>query len=124
MNSNELRSISSRCNHVPELRLIPPGTLLRICSLKLQKRGARGKRGGVSKDTQLPRNGCNVDSLIQIKCLKTHPSRNKLNLNIGMVNVRSLKNKSTAVNDYIRSNDMDLFVLTQTWLKNLEFDNT
>ena len=60
--SRELRSIRSTVNHNPELKLIPWTTLLRIRSLKLQKRRKRGTRAGVTKEATLPSNNVNNNS--------------------------------------------------------------
>ena len=60
--SRELRSIKSTVNHNPELKLIPWTTLLRIRSLKLQKRRKRGTQAGVTKEATLPSNNVNNNS--------------------------------------------------------------
>ena len=76
--SRELQSIRSTVNHNPELKLIPWTTLLRIRSLKLQKRRKR------------------------IKTQPMYPSKNKLNLYISTGNMRSIKNKVSTVDEYIK----------------------
>ena len=82
---------------------MPWSTLLRIRSLKLQKRRKRGTGAGVTKEATLPRNNVNNNSPnIKIKIQPMHPSQNKLNLYISTGNVRSIKNKVSTVDEYIQ----------------------
>ena len=123
--SRELQSIRSTVNHNPELKLMPWSTLLRIRSLKLQKRRKRGTRAGVTKEATLPRNNVNNNSPnIKIKIQPMHPSKNKLNLYILTGNVRSIKNKVSTVDEYIQKENFDAVILTETWIKNSEHDKS
>ena len=123
--SRELRSIRSTVNHNPELKLMPWSTLLRIRSLKLQKRRKRGTRAGVTKEAILPRNNVNNNSPnIKIKIQPMHPSKNKLNLYISTGNVRSIKNKVSTVDEYIQKENFDAVILTETWIKNSDHDKS
>ena len=123
--SRELRSIRSTVNHNPELKLMPWSTLLRIRSLKLQKRRKRGTQVGVTKEATLPRNNVNNNSPnIKIKIQPMHPSKNKLNLYISTGNVRSIKNKVSTVDEYIQKENFDAVILTETWIKNSDYDKS
>lgn len=71
----------------------------------------RGKRGGRPRSLSLSVNNVNNRS--------PKPSTNVKNLiHFCLLNARSLNNKSLAVNDYIVERDLDIFAITETWLKN------
>ena len=111
--NSELRTIRSLCNKDPRLETIPPSTLLRIRSLKIQKKCKRGSRAGVVKESKVVSNGVNNNKLVKIKL---HPTQNLLNLHIGTANMRSIRNKSTILHDYLIDQRLDAFLVTKTWL--------
>ena len=48
----------------------------------------------------------------------------KLEVKLGVMNVRSVRNKLDYVFDHIFDNDLDIVALTKTWLSNEENNNT
>ena len=68
-----------------------------------------------SDNSHRPRqNGCNLDNLTVV------PTSNHPKLNVGLLNARSVCNKATTLNEYITDNNLDVFALTETWLKSAD----
>ena len=99
--------------------------MLRIRSLKLQTRRKRGTQAGVTKEATSPSKNVNNSSPnIKIKTQPMHPSKNKLNLYILTGNMRSIKNKVSTVDEYIKKENFDAVILTKTWIKNNDHDKS
>ena len=63
-----------------------------------------------------------VNNLVKIKLKGIHPTWNLLNLHIETANMRSIRNKSTILHDYLIDQRLDAFLVTETWLKNIDSD--
>ena len=67
--------------------------------------------------------GVNVNNLI---CIRPDPSRSKLStvvpLDFCLLNSRSICNKSRLINDFIAEHNIDLFALSETWLRGDDSD--
>ena len=96
-----------------------------ICkeSLTLRSIKRRGCRAGVrSRKQQNPRYA-DLSNLINIKT-STKSVSNYLEVKIATANVQSIKNKDLILHQHICDNEIDLCVLTETWLGNKQNDNT
>lgn len=62
--------------------------------------------------------GCNVHNLVTLApaCSVRHKAGHDKPLHVTCLNVRSVKNKTLAISDYIVSEDIDVLALTETWL--------
>ena len=49
--------------------------------------------------------------------LNPGPSQPPQNINLGFTNIRSIKNKSEALNHYINGHNIGIFAVTETWLR-------
>ena len=59
------------------------------------------------------------DKLFRGKKLVFEP-KNRHKLNFSLLNVRSVRNKTNILRDYITDNFIDIFCLTETWLNEKE----
>ena len=127
--TNELKFIRSECQKDPQSKIIPFPTLQCIRSLEIQRRRKRGRRGGVTKET-IKNSNHNEDNLITLDTTIHNPfhlTSNEindvgLNLKIGTGNLQSLKGKAIALQDFLIDSKTDVFMVTETWLKDTDRD--
>ena len=86
----ELRCIRSRCQKVPQLKMIKISTQMRVCELGIQRRRHRGHHGHVVREAILTIN-MNINNIITVATLVKCNIEPKLCL--GTANVQSIKNK-------------------------------
>ena len=69
-----------------------------------------------------PQKGTVFSNLVQIPLQKASSNQisNTKELCLGLVNARSVRNKTSVITDYVTENDLDLCLLTETWLTNLD----
>ena len=67
-----------------------------------------------SRENAKSENKCNSSNLSKIKTSSNDGSNTALSL--VTLNTRSVKNKTTSVCDFLTSNNVDIFALTETWL--------
>ena len=85
---------------------LPENVWKDICSLGIAKRQShRGKRAGRRKQRRIPVH------------TTTRSSISRQNAEFCLWNARSLRNKAQRTCDYILEHDIDIFVITETWLK-------
>ena len=119
MSREDIINIGLRCNttysDISSLRR------LGICSTATH-RGCRGSGHKkpisaisdyiANDNSHRPRqHGCNIANLTAV------PTSNQPMLRVGHLNVRSVCNKALTLCEYIKDNDLDVFGLTETWLK-------
>uniref|UniRef100_A0A3Q3FGG3 Serpin domain-containing protein n=1 Tax=Labrus bergylta TaxID=56723 RepID=A0A3Q3FGG3_9LABR len=64
-----------------------------------------------------PVNYCNHSNLTQVRLQPLpQPTFNCTSANFGLLNIRSLNNKSFICLDFINHNNLDFFIVTETWL--------
>ena len=101
-------------------------TCLRIRRLGISnKYRFRGCRAGKRVRSRRERNMVNHDNLVNIRLVKNSiilKSLAKDHIHIGLVNVRSVKNKDTLLADYLTYHNMDAVIITESWLKETEED--
>ena len=86
----ELRQIRSRCQKVPQLKMIKISTQIRVCELGIQRRRCRGHHGGVVREAIFPINR-NITNLITV--LTSVKCNIESELCLWNANVQSIKNK-------------------------------
>ena len=60
--------------------------------------------------------GINVENLIHVQRSKL-PARSAKNLKISLVNTCSIRNKTTDISEYVVNSNIDVCLMTETWLK-------
>ena len=127
--SSELRRIRCWMNKSPGHIVLPPSTVMRIWSHKLQCKTRKKHCGGVRR-VQLPGNGVNIDNTIPVVMVAFHDGAEGLKgwiklkrIKMGMANARSIKSKKLLISGLIKEKDLDLFLVTETWLKSESNDN-
>ena len=126
---NDLKFIRSECQKDPQSKIIPWPALQCIRSLGIQRRRQRGRRGGVTKKAFINSNH-NVKNLITLDRSIQNPlhltpnelNDSGLNLKIGTGNLQSLKGKAITLHDCLIDSKTDVFVATETWLKDIDRD--
>ncbi|XP_078000678.1 uncharacterized protein LOC144453296 [Glandiceps talaboti] len=105
------------------LALRSPGEISRKLSHTLKEIGIlkhyRGKRAGVKQRCR-PwdiNNGLRFANLRYPKITKCHHKKMPKSITLGLVNVRSIKNKCQIFQDYLVQNSIDICVITETWLR-------
>ena len=91
-------------------------------SLKIAKRRKWARRGGIARDTS----GCHQPSSIIIVLTLAFDDLDykftKKLLNIGLGNLTSVKGKEMILQEYLDSTKNEAFIITETWLKDNDFD--
>ena len=118
-----LLEIGERAKHRKTLRFLPTDVVLKIQKLKIQRKRRRGRGGGheqrrrkMMMEYKLVRK---VDhaNLIHVQIDRDrHVKTRQVNLVLGLANVRSVKNKDVWIKQILVEEDIDLCVLTETWL--------
>ena len=117
-------SVLRAVNHAGQNKQVLPFRLVRtICALKINKnrRKTRTWKPGSSKYRL---RGINCSNLIEITTafeeLKFfHTSK----VQLGLINVQSMKNKEITLLDHITENDLDFLIITKTWLTDSTADS-
>ena len=119
--SMELKCLRDIVFHNSCYNILPTKICKRIIDLKIYKK--RRCRAGVrSRKQQNPRYA-DLSNLINIK-ISTKSVSNYLEVQIAMANVHSVNNKDLILHQHICNNEIDLCVLTETWVGNKQNDNT
>ena len=66
----------------------------------------------------------NIDNLVIINCNDwgSNRDRNSDNMLIALVNAQSLRSKELLLHDYIKEDNIDICIVTETWIQNTEED--
>ena len=120
--SMDLKYLKDIVYHNSCYKTLPNQICRRIIDLKINKKRRRGCRAGArSRKQQNPRYA-NLLNLINIKT-STKRVSNYLDVKIATANVQSIRNKDLILHQHIGDNEIDLCVLTETWLGNKQNDN-
>ena len=114
---SELRAIKDQKKHDKRFKTLPFGAIRWIRELQINRR--RQKTSIKSQPKQL---GVNHNNLIHIRPTNTESQFYTSNLNIAMVNVRSLKICEQQVLNEIIKGNIDVLVITETWLSDIQDD--
>ena len=121
-NKSMLYSIVDKVRSDPRYKVINYRTCNNISKLKLNRRGCRG---GVRMKSHLdimhPKSS-NKDNLISINIEQHVVIPNHHSLCICLANIQSIKNKQLILHQYLVENNIDMCVLTKTWLKDTKAD--
>ena len=126
-NHNKLYSIVRKVGKDQRYKLIDRSACTRIKKLHLNQ---RGKRGGKRLKHHIHRlglipEGMNSSNLIHIEMDTKQSMRGlKLNLTLSLLNAQSIKNKELLLHGQLIHHDVDICILTETWLSENDSDRT
>ena len=101
---------------------LPLGTVGSVRELKLKRR-KRGSRGGINKPVVLKKpTGVVKKNLRTLPFVSNKASRHNSKLTFLLLNTQSLRNKDHALSQYMRSEAIDIAIVTETWLTNSDRD--
>ena len=111
----ELLALKDRTLH-HRIYTLSPATCVNIRTYRIQKRKFRRKRGGRRKNIR-PQS-YNPRNVIKIKLHHKNSFKNVCeNVKLATINTQSLKPKSAMLWNYIIDENIDISVLTETWLQ-------
>jgi exonuclease III len=115
----ELLDIRESTKHSRLLRIMTPQVMynIRVCRINRRKT-RRWKRGGMKQKRKVldEKRGINMDNLISIGINDRDVSNKNQNFRIGLINARSVKNKEILLMNEIKESNIDICVVTETWL--------
>ena len=121
-NIAKLYSIANEVRSDQRYKVINSITCYNIRKLKLNRRGCRG---GVRMKSHLdiihPKSSDN-DNLIIINTEWQEITHNHCSLCICLANIQSIKNKQLILHQYLVENNINMCVLTETWLSDTDSD--
>ena len=111
-NSKTLRQIHEIAEHDARYKILNFGTIRRVCELGIYRKKYRLK----PRKPLIPQQGSNTKNLIHIKPQQAmSPSSTKL-VKIATGNLQSLKNEEQSLLHQLIEQDIDIMVVTETWL--------
>ena len=118
----ELIGIANKCKQDNRYKILNKETGVKIRNYRLNR---RYKRGGKRLNTAYRKliqqhNTLNIDNLISISCndLGFNSDRNSDNMLIVLVNAQSLRSKDLLLYEYIKEDNIDICIVTETWIQN------
>ena len=124
----ELRGVRSLMNKNPGTFILPPSTVSRVISLKIQRKMRKKHCGGVGR-VQLLGNCVYTNNLRAVTTISFHDkaqefeNRNSKWIKCTLANLRSLKSKELEVFNYVLVEKIDLMLLVETWLRENDGDD-
>ena len=122
----ELIGIASKCRQDNRYRILNRETCVKIRNFRLNRRYKRGgKRLNIAYRKSIQQhNTLNIDNLVSINCNDwgSDSDRNSDNMLIVLVNAQSLRGKELLLHDYIKEDDIDICIVTESWIQNREED--
>ena len=113
----QLMTIKTRVEHDKSLRRLPFEAIRTIKHLKINKRRIR-----LSKSWSKLSRKINLNNLQQVQIDPELPDLSSKNVKLATVNIRSLKSKSDYLMEILNREQIDILVITESWLKNTEED--
>ena len=121
--SQDLLWIRETVNHSKALSQLSPATVFNVRLNSLEKKNTRrSKRGGKVNSVRPNKSKLLVNSACRknLIYINTQEEANLKSsgkwINFGLLNVRSIKNKSVVLHDFILDNKLDFLAVTETWL--------
>ena len=104
-----------------QFSVLDPSTVKIIRRLRLNK---QGHRGGKRKKSHWRQIGVNDNMLVPVPITKKIPLRDKKNTHIwiSLLNAQSIWDKGRAIVNYLLSNNINMAILTESWLQNTAED--
>ena len=115
-------SLADKVRSDPGYKVFNYKTCNNIRKLKLNRRGCRGGLRMKSHLDIIHPISPNKDNLISINTEPQEVIPNHHSLCICLANIQSVKNKQLILHQYLVENNIDLCVLTETWLRDTEAD--
>ena len=124
---DELYRIGRRVGMDSRYKQLDRSACITIRKLRLNRRGKRGGRRLKSHTHSLGliSDGVNSANLTRIKMETTHSMiDSKFKLTMSLLNAQSIKNKELILHGQLIHHDVDICVLTETWLSDSDLDRT
>ena len=122
----ELIGIANKSKQDNQYKILNKETCIKITNYRLNR---RYKRGGKRLNTAYRKliqqhNTLNIDNLVSISCndLGFNSDRNSDNMLIVLVNAQSLRSKDLLLYEYIKEDNIDICIVTETWIQNRKED--
>lgn len=120
--SEQLHGINRYTINNKLVRQLDYNTVLTIRKLGLNIKRKRGAKGGKNKFKCIGKHqvGINWNNITKIECVKQPRNIPKCNenLKLAMANVCSIKNKHFGIRHLLDEQNIDLMLLSETWLRN------
>ena len=116
--SKVLKQIQSIINHGKYHKILPPGVIKIIRELRISHR-----KINISSHRNY-RDSINTNNLTYVKITDQSGSEVTTISRIATLTVRSIKNKDNLIVNEINDNNVDIAVITETWLKDTKEDQT
>ena len=120
----ELIGIANKCKQENRYKILNKETCVKIRNYRLNR---RYKIGGKTLNIAYRKliqqhNTLNIDNLVSISCndLGFNSDRNSGNMLIVLVNAQSLRSKDLLLHEYIKEDNIDICIVTETWIQNRE----
>ena len=107
-----LRQIQETTEHDTRYTILNFGTIRRVCKLGINRKKYRL----IPRKPLIPQQGPNFNNLIHIKPQSTKSASSTKLVKIATGNVQSLKNKEQPLLHQLIEQDIDILVVTETWL--------
>ena len=120
--SSELRQIRDDIQHDRRYNILNNQVCIRIRELRINKRRKRGKKSGQKRKSKhqqdLSEKKRNIDDHHLIHVKLTPESKSYAHkVKISSVNARSVKDKDILIRSYLIEEDIDICIISETWLK-------
>lgn len=120
--STELVRIGDNIQHDRRYHILDSAACVNIRELRLNKRRKRGKRAGQQRKqkqqlaSDRKEGKVNHNNLIQIQTTEL-PSQHENKVKLLTINARSVKNKDELIKNHLIDDNVDICVISETWLK-------
>ena len=111
-NPKTLRQIQEITEHDTRYKILNFGKIRRVCKLGINRKKYRL----IPRKPLIPQQGPNFNNLIHIKPQSTKSASTTKLVKIATGNVQSLKNKEQHLLHQLIEQDIDIMVVTETWL--------
>ena len=114
-----ISQLSLTCNHDNRYKALPFGIIKQVRELEIN---IKPRKQHKSTKQDFHQNGVNKNILVQIEVLDRNNNVNTTRLTVATLNVKPLMNKEQMFLDAIIKYQIDVLVLTETWLPDSDDD--
>ena len=122
----ELIGIASKCEQDNRYKILNKETCVKIRNYRLNRRYKRGgKRLNIAYRKSIQQHNTPItDNLVTISCNDwgVNSDMNSDNMLIVLVNAQFLRSKDLLLHEYIKEDNIDICIVTDTWIQNREED--